>query len=512
MLFTTPLFLFYFLPVILAGYFVVRHSLRNAWLLLGSLLFYAWGEPAVVVIMLASVAANGGFGVWVDRARKRGRGKGVVALAVLFNIGLLVLFKYADWLWDGVSWLLLAVDAVDDPLAPLSDQLAPNSWARDAFLDDIGRIRLPIGISFFTFQALSYVIDVYRRNGPVQRNPLNLALYIALFPQLIAGPIVRYCDVAGQIAKRTINLDGLASGVRRFVIGLGKKVLIANVCARAADSIFALPSDQLTPSLAWFATLCYTLQIYFDFSGYSDMAIGLGRMFGFRFAENFRHPYVSTSITDFWRRWHISLSSWFRDYLYMPLGGNRRGRPRTYLNLLIVFFLCGLWHGAALPFLVWGLYHGGFLVIERAGFSAWIGDRSRGLRHAYTLLIVMIGWVVFRTESLAQAGSHLLAMAGMPSGAQLIDLGTTKVSAVSLHPIGMFADNQTWLAVLAGVIGATPWLAQARTWRDRLEARDHYRLCIIVDLSGITALAVTFAAVTLELAAGAYNPFIYFRF
>ena len=294
----------------------------------------------------------------------------------------MIVFKYADFLVGNLNALL----------GPL--RLAPLS---------LPGIALPIGISFFTFQALSYVIDVYRREVPVQRNPFDLGLYIALFPQLIAGPIVRYHDVARQLVERVVTRQGFAYGVERFVVGLGKKVLIANTLAVQADLIFAIPADQLTAPVAWFGLVCYTLQIYFDFSGYSDMAIGLGYMFGFRFLENFSHPYVAQSITEFWRRWHISLSTWFRDYLYVPLGGNRGSALRTYRNLVLVFFLCGLWHGASWSFVVWGLLHGFLLVIERMGLGRLMARWPRALRHAWTLFFVMIAWVFFRADSLPQA-------------------------------------------------------------------------------------------------------------
>jgi alginate O-acetyltransferase complex protein AlgI len=277
-------------------------------------------------------------------------------------------------------------------------------------------VRLPLGISFFTFHALSYVIDVYRHKWPAAKNPGDVALYIFFFPQLIAGPILRWSAIAPQLVQRAVTRERFAEGIRRFVGGLAKKMIIANVVAVPADKLFALPGQELTPSLAWLAIGCYTLQIYFDFSGYSDMAVGLGKMFGFEFIENFNFPYTAQSIKDFWRRWHISLSSWFRDYLYIPLGGNRCSGWRNHLNLMIVFFLCGLWHGASWTFVIWGLYHGAFLLIERTRFGDWLERLPRPLRHIYTLLVVMIGWVLFRTETFAQATSVLASMAGLSTG------------------------------------------------------------------------------------------------
>jgi len=512
MLFSAPIFLFAFLPLVLAVYFLAPRIARNTWLLIVSLVFYAWGEPIVAIVMLLSIAMNYAFGIWVDRARSKGGGKGVVAVAVAANLSLLFVFKYSDWLWQGLGWRLARWGLLDARPESLGSHVGADSWLRTAFLEQDGSIRLPIGISFFTFQALSYVIDVYRREAPVQKRFRDIALYIALFPQLIAGPIVRYRDVAEQIVHRIGTLEKFASGARRFVIGLAKKVLIANVCASAADQVFALPPEQLTPAVAWLAVVAYTLQIYFDFSGYSDMAIGLGRMFGFEFLENFRHPYVSRSITEFWRRWHISLSTWFRDYLYIPLGGNRRGPARTYANLLVVFFLCGLWHGASLTFVVWGLYHGTFLVFERLGLSAWLDRWPKVLQHVYALLVVMIGWVFFRAETFEQAQHFLAAMFWLQDGSQIVDLGTTAVTAMRLHPVGLYGDARTWIAIAAGIVGSTPWLPAVAVWKERLWAGGRTGLASVVDSAALLALAILFVLCAMELAAGSYNPFIYFRF
>ncbi len=512
MLFSAPIFLFAFLPLVLAVYFLAPRIARNTWLLVASLVFYAWGEPIVALVMLVSIAMNYAFGLWVDRAHRRGSAKGVVAAAVAANIGLLVVFKYSDWLWHGIGWRLMRWGLLEARPASLGSHVGADSWLRTAFLEQDGSIRLPIGISFFTFQAMSYVIDVYRRDAPVQKRFQDIALYIALFPQLIAGPIVRYRDVAAQIVHRVITLERFASGVRRFVIGLAKKVLIANVCAAAADKVFALPPEQLTPALAWLGIVTYSLQIYFDFSGYSDMAIGLGRLFGFEFLENFRHPYVARSITEFWRRWHISLSTWFRDYLYVPLGGNRRGPARTYVNLLVVFFLCGLWHGASMTFVVWGLFHGSFLVVERLGLGAWLARRPRWLQHVYTLLVVVIGWVFFRAETFVQAKHFLAAMFWLQDGSQLVDLRTTVVAATRLHPIGLFADARTWIAIGAGIVGSTPWLPAVAAWTEGLWRSGRTALATVLESLGLVALAVLFVLCAMELAAGSYNPFIYFRF
>ncbi|MGB5708663.1 MAG: MBOAT family O-acyltransferase, partial [Arenicellales bacterium] len=346
MVFSSVLFLFLFLPVVLLLYWVIPNKWRNSFLLIVSLTFYAWGEGLFVGIMLLSIAMNYVFGLAIERGNARA-GRLWVGIAVMANLALLGVFKYANFLVENINTLFSSTGIQ---------------------LITIDQIHLPIGISFFTFQAMSYVIEVHRRVMPAQTNLLNLGLYIALFPQLIAGPIVRYHDIAAQLKTRFVNAGQVAYGIERFVIGLGKKVLIANPMGAVADEIFALPPDSITATVAWTAVACYSLQIYFDFSGYSDMAIGLGRMFGFKFLENFNYPYISQSIQEFWRRWHISLSNWFRDFLYLPLGGNRRGPGRTYFNLLIVFLLCGLWHGASWNFVVWGLLHGSFLVLERIGF------------------------------------------------------------------------------------------------------------------------------------------------
>ena len=328
MSFSSPIFLFLFLPSVLVLHFLIPKDWRNGFLLCISLLFYTWGAKSIILIMLFLIGFNYLFGIILERysSDEQGKRRIVLFLAVLINVGLLCYFKYTNFL---VNTIIFGEQRINP-------------------------IHLPIGISFFTFQALSYVIDVYRRDMPAQKNPTRLALYISFFPELLAGPILRYRAMAGQIARRSIDLSGFAAGVRRFIVGLGKKVLIANTLATVADRIFSLAPAQFTPGLAWLGILCYTLQIYFDFSGYSDMAIGLGRMFGFEFMENFNYPYMSRSIKDFWRRWHISLSTWFRDYLYIPLGGNRGTPFRTHINLIIVFLLCGLWHGANWTFLVWG--------------------------------------------------------------------------------------------------------------------------------------------------------------
>lgn len=485
MLFSSPVFLFLFLPFLLVAYFLVPQRVRNLFLLLVSLLFYVWGEKLYVLVMLVSIGANYGLGLWVDRLAGR-RGSGwVIALAVVVNLALLITFKYANFLVDNLNLLLVRAALPSIALAPM---------------------HLPLGISFFTFHSLSYVIDIYRREVRALKNPVDFALYITFFPQAIAGPIVRYHDVARQLVERVVTRDGFATGVRRFILGLGKKMLIANIVAVPADAIFGLPANQLTPGLAWLGVICYTLQIYFDFSGYSDMAIGLARMFGFQFLENFNYPYVAQSITDFWRRWHISLSTWYRDYLYIPLGGNRLGSLRTYVNLVTVFFLCGLWHGANWTFLFWGLYHGVFLVIERVGLGKVLDAVWAPLRHAYTLLVVMVGWVFFRAATLPQAVTFVNALLGRTAGLE------------DAPPVALYLNLELAIALTAGIIGALPFLPWLIQMKDDLLASLGNRIRPVLAIEHTSACAsVAFCALILLassmlLAAGTYNPFIYFRF
>ena len=497
MLFTEPTFLFLFLPVLLALYFASPRSVHgpyaNALLLAASVLFYAKGGGSFTWLMLGSIAFNYVMALAIDRARTAGRASNAarrLTFAVAANLVVLGVFKYANFFADNVNAVLTRLDA--PPVV-------------------VPRVLLPIGISFFTFHAISYVIDVSRRDATAQKSPVHAALYLLLFPQLIAGPIIRYRDIADQLAERRISIDDFACGVRRFIVGLAKKVLIANVVAGPADAIFGMPFNQLSAGHAWLGLGCYTLQIYFDFSGYSDMAIGLGRMFGFRFPENFRWPYVATSVQGFWRRWHISLSTWFRDYLYVPLGGNRQSPARTYLNLVTVFFLCGLWHGASWTFVIWGLWHGAFLALERLvsrrGPTAPL-DVPRPepytpvlswpiWPHVYTLLIVMIGWVFFRADSVAGAVAFLKALTGAGPA-----LPTT-------YTVQWYLTSEVWLAVVAGLIGSTPWVPALAAWSGRVAGR---RLGWTMPLAGAAALVAMLLASILQVAARTYNPFIYFRF
>lgn len=470
MVFASKVFLFAFLPGILLSYFMVPRHLRNYVLLAASICFYAFGEPKFVFVMLLSVLLSFFIAVIIDASSSSRRKRMFLILFIGINLGMLFIFKYS-------GFFIRTTNRFFGSHIPMIN------------------IALPIGISFFTFQAMSYVIDVYRKDIPPQRNPLKLGLYISLFPQLIAGPIVRYADVAEQIDLRTTNVCELTLGIRRFVIGLSKKVLIADILASKVDRIFALGIDSLTTPIAWIGVLCYTLQIYFDFSGYSDMAIGLGRMFGFHFLENFRYPYQAGSITDFWRRWHMSLSSWFRDYLYIPLGGNRRGN--VYLHLLIVFLCTGLWHGASFTFLVWGLWHGAFLIIERVARKrrekklmtcGFIGNLT-------TLMIIIIGWVIFRSSSLQYAWGYLSVLFGKT------------VSGFKPYSPLLFIDSRLVVTFLIGCVAATDVGKRVGAYicHSHVLRSCYYPVLLLMNL-------ILFFICVLFIMNEGYSPFIYFRF
>jgi alginate O-acetyltransferase complex protein AlgI len=503
LLFTEPTFLFLFLPVLLALYFITRsreHGAYANWLLLiASVIFYATGGGSFTWLMLGSIAFNYWMAILVSRDRRW------LGFAIAANLVVLGLFKYANFIADNVNALLSLAGA--PPIA------AP-------------RVLLPIGISFFTFHAISYVVDVYRRDATAQKSPVHAALYLLLFPQLIAGPIIRWRDIAAQLIEHQTRLADFAYGARRFILGLGKKTLIANTLGRTADAIFALPGAELTAPLAWLGLVCYTLQIYFDFSGYSDMAIGLGRMFGFRFPENFRWPYIAGSVQEFWRRWHISLSTWFRDYLYIPLGGNRVAPARRYRNLVAVFFLCGLWHGASWNFVIWGLWHGAFLVVERITFnrrgpvlrqaqderplmvsssnhaiSADSAVKSGFLSwpiwpHVYTMLVVVVGWVFFRAETLPGALAFLKAMAG------------ATIAAPTMYTVWWYLTPELWLALIAGAIGSAPWVPALAA---RIGRAERPRLEWTAGLLSTASLMALLVASIVSLAARTYKPVIYLR-
>lgn len=406
-----------------------------------------------------------------------------MGIAIAFNILLLVFFKYTNFLIDNINSIVI-----------------PHLHLKQI---DIGRIHLPIGVSFFTFHCISYLMDIYRKQTPPNRSLPSMALYVVLFPQLVAGPIVRYKDIAGQLASRVVTTRRFSNGVNRFLVGLGKKVLIANVLSLPADKIFSIPPNQLTTPVAWIGAVCYTLQIYFDFSGYSDMAIGLGQMFGFKFMENFNYPYISNSIREFWRRWHISLSTWFRDYLYIPLGGNRCSPARVTFNLVLVFFLCGLWHGASWTFIVWGLYHGFFLGLERGIFGRLLDKLWRPLSHIYALLVVTAGWVFFRASNLDQATAFFKAMAGLAPGSDGHWLP------------GMFLDTKVSLVLAVAIFASMPIIPLLQDWRERKLNAHKNTIMLGTGLNIVIDYVVTPTILMLScisLAKGLNNPFIYYQF
>ena len=477
MVFASPIFLLLFLPIVFAAYALVPTRGRNLLLLVASLVFYMWGEGWFVALVLASVLVNWGFGIVIGRAGEAPARRRWLTAAIAVNLLTLAVFKYANFAVENLNALALEAGR------------APIAWSN---------IPLPLGISFFTFHAISYVVDVYKRNAKAERNLFDFALYILLFPQLIAGPIIRWRDFTDQIAGRDWRMADVAYGLRRFLLGLGKKVLIANTLGRVADAIFVLGEGQLTTPLAWLGLVCYTLQIYFDFSGYSDMALGLMRLFGFRILENFNYPYIAQSIREFWRRWHISLSNWFLDYLYVPLGGNREGTARAYRNLVIVFLLCGLWHGASWPFVLWGVWHGLFLVAERAGLGRAI-ERIGRLSHVYTLAVVMGGWVLFRSSTLARAGTFYAALLGFGTGDPV------------LRPLREFLDPLVATTLVFAMAGATPVARHLGRWLEQLTVT-RPRASAIVLTADTAWLVLLLVAATAFLAAGTYNPFIYFRF
>lgn len=459
MVFSSITFLCAFLPVILLLYWLIpNHICRNGLLIIASLLFYAYGEPVYVILMLESIVVNWLLGITV--ARGGTTRKIALFLAVVFNIGLLVVFKYLDW-------IILQLNGGFNLNLPV-----------------VG-LPLPVGISFFTFQALSYVIDVARDDAKPAKNLFDVMLYISFFPQLIAGPIVKYHDIAKEIRNRTISVSEIAVGFRRFVWGLGKKVLIANSMAIAADGIFAQDPNGLFAPAAWLGAVAYMMQIYFDFSGYSDMAIGLGQMFGFHFKENFMDPYASSDIQDFWRRWHVSLTSWFRQYLYIPLGGNRKGAARTMFNKLVVFMATGLWHGANITFLIWGLYHGLLMMIHQANAPRFRLPKFLG--HILTLILVCVGFVVFRADTLSQG---LIIIAKM-----------------------FTAWNFSQAALLQAAAWCTPEFVIALAAAILLCIPSTFWMKFIPDASWSYAISFCLLVLCmLRLAGGSYNPFIYFRF
>ena len=457
MVFTSPIFVFAFLPALIFFYYFAKNSLRNYVLLAFSLFFYAFGEPVNILIMIVSIIVNYFAGIWIEK--KQGHNKHILTLAVAFDLLMLFLFKYLNFTVDLLNRVTGAGIRIRD-------------------------IALPIGISFYTFQIMSYTVDVYRGSCKAQKSIFDLALYVSLFPQLIAGPIVRYVDIEKQIHERHVDTDGLYRGFMRFAIGFARKVLIADQLSPLVEKAFSglYPSWQIK----WLGIIAYTLQIYYDFSGYSDMAIGLGGIFGFRFQENFDDPYISKSIREFWRRWHISLSTWFRDYLYIPLGGSRRGRMRTYLNLLIVFTVTGLWHGASLNFLVWGLYYGFFLILERIGFGKILEKIPAVFQHLYAILVVVFGWVFFRAENLQKAVDYIRGM--------------FTASASDWIHFNYLMERQYIFIIIIGIIFAMPVFSRKK---EKIEKQSV--------LYSVVVLLLFFLSICYMVGSG-YSPFLYFRF
>lgn len=474
MLFSSIVFLSFFLPLVTVLYFIARQEFRNTILLIASLVFYTFGEPVYVLALIGVTGVTWLAALVLNALPRRGGVFSALFYGVLITtvsgiLGVLFYFKYRYFAGD----ILIRAGWIDEPFA---------------------KTVLPLGISFYTFQSLSYLADVAAKTVPAEKNPLRLLLYISFFPQLVAGPILKYHDIAPQLTNRVHTLANAAAGLRRFMIGLGKKVLIANTLGETVDKIFALPADELSVAVCWIGAAFYTLQLYYDFSGYSDMAIGLGRLFGFRFKENFNYPYVARSLTDFWRRWHMSLSGWFKEYVYIPLGGNKRGFIRTLFNLGLVFFLTGLWHGADWTFIVWGLWHGGLIIAEKilkkiddSAFPRFLTP----FKHVYLIIAVLIGWVIFRADSLSYAHSYLGVMLGLNT---------------STPDYGLFyyvSEFQLIVFALAA-LGATGILKNAAVTDTEASAMQ----ITLSNLWCFTVLAASF----LFLVANSFNPFIYFRF
>lgn len=470
MVFSSLEFIFFFLPVVAVIYKLCNNiKARNVVLIIASIFFYAFGEPKAVILMLLSIVFNYGLALLMDKYKNRK--KLFLVLSVIINLALLVYYKYT-------GFLIESIDSV----------FSLNIY--------VPVIHLPIGISFFTFQAMSYVIDVYRGDVPAQKKLGNVLLYISFFPQLIAGPIVKYHDIEKQIDNRSITFEKYSSGVERFLIGLFKKVLIANNVGAVWNLISTSDFSNISVATAWLGAVAYSLQIYFDFSGYSDMAIGLGKMFGFEFLENFNYPYISKSIREFWRRWHISLSTWFKEYLYIPLGGNRKGNIRTYINLLIVFFCTGLWHGASWNFVIWGLWHGFFSVIERLGFGKILAkDKTNILSRIYTLFVVIVGFTIFALVDFGALKEYI--------GIMLFNTNDALIDNSFL-----FIVKNNLLIILAGMLVSTPvcgWVKNKLSFNNKIAINVCNIIYVVLYLIGFM-LSVSY------LVSSSYNPFLYFRF
>lgn len=467
MVFSSPIFLFYFLPFVLLLYYFVRGNIgrQNIVLFFSSLLFYFWGEKQYVILVLFSIAVNYAFGHFISSSANERKKLWILGIGIVTNLSLLLYYKYFDFLISAFFQ------------TPIQHS-----------------VHLPLGVSFFTFHGLTYIIDIYRKDAIAAKSPMNVGLYILFFPQLIAGPIVRYKDIDEQLNERQITNEKRYEGIRRFIIGFAKKICIANSMGAVADAIYELPAHDVSPALAWLAILCYTLQIYFDFSGYSDMAIGLAKLFGFEFVENFNFPYAARSIQEFWRKWHISLSNFFRDYVYIPLGGNRKGTVRIYLNLLLVFFLTGLWHGASWNYILWGMLHGFFLLIERIGWGKCLEKLPRIVGHIYTLFVVMIAWVFFRIEDLGEANTIVQKL-----------LFINRESSGVFSP-AYYLRTDVLLMLILGILLSFPIQKIRQSFWPLSTKKPYKKLCM--DMFYILLFLYSLSI----MSASTYNPFIYFRF
>ena len=466
MTFSSMLFLWLFLPILLVVYYICpkKIALQNGVLLVFSLLFYAWGEPFNILFMIMEIVINYLFGIWMSKTRKKSLKKIILILSLITNLGMLGYFKYATFLSNNINKIFHL------------ELLKGN------------KIALPIGISFYTFQMISYMIDLYRNEIIVQKNPFYLALYISFFPQLIAGPIVKYHDIEKQLTMRKLSSKKFADGIRRFSYGLAKKVILANTFANFVDSVYTIGMAEFPTYVSWLSAICYMFQIYYDFSGYSDMAIGLGKMFGFDFSENFKLPYLATSITEFWQKWHISLSTWFKTYLYIPIGGNRKGKIRTYINLGIVFLTTGLWHGAAWKYIFWGMYHGFFIIIERVFLKKKL-ENHHVIGHIYTLAVVLVGWVFFRAPSLREAFNILGIM--------------FKYQEKAFFDVAIYASLKKIIFMIICI--AINYIALSKY-------KNKYQNNKIISKMEPLWIGTVLILSAMILASDTYNPFIYFRF
>ncbi|WP_294168353.1 MBOAT family protein [uncultured Clostridium sp.] len=466
MVFSSSIFIFVFLPLVLFLYYISGKKLKNYVLLLASLFFYSWGGVSYLKILIVSIIINYIFGILIDDVRSNIKLRKIfLRLGIILNLALLFYYKYYDFTIENIN------------------EIFNTNYS-------IKNIVLPIGISFFTFQGMSYIIDIYRNDGKVNKNPFSVALYISLFPQLVAGPIIKYKTIDDQIRNRKESLEFFSYGINRFVIGLAKKVIIADILAGMADNIFNLYYSGIDMPTAWIGAICYTFQIYYDFSGYSDMAIGLGYMFGFEFMENFNYPYISKSITEFWRRWHISLSTWFKEYLYIPLGGNRRGN--IYFNLFVVFLVTGIWHGAAWTFILWGLWHGFFILIERAiRNKEWYINVPRTIKYIVTMLIVILGWVLFRADNLEQAIGFIKTMFGFNKA---IDI---------TFEYSYFINKKLIFWIVISIFGSLPF---ATNYLKKYKKSKNFEVLSTIIISLLFIVSIIFVVNS------TYSPFIYFQF